>query len=917
MIAKWGVSVATILFTVLFIKFLVRLPTSTETPSEKGAHFLQILIVAVSIVVVAVPEGLPLAVTLSLAYAIVRMLQDHNLVKVLQACETMGNATTICSDKTGTLTENKMTVVSGRLGVSDTFVRVSQSGDGTETIQETSMGTYFQTASPQIKHLMLQSIAVNTTAFESTDEKGNRVFFGSKTEAALLYMAREHLGMDDVATERYNANVTQYIPFSSERKWMGTVAKTEDLDGVSYRLLVKGAVEIVLPRCDRVIRVSNGEDLGAETLSDERRKVIDETNAEYASRALRVMGFAYRDFPQWPPQGVRVANDDKTQAEAEDIFRDMVFLGVLGIADPLRPGVTQAVADCRKAGVTVRMVTGDNVLTAKAIARECGILTPGGIVLQGPRFRELTDRELDIVLPRLQVLARSSPGDKERLVKRLKHLNEIVAVTGDGTNDGPALKAADVGFSMGIAGTEVAKEASSIILMDDNFSSIVRAISWGRCINDAVKKFLQVNFLHELSLIVQFQLTVSVVAVGITFVTAVVSDEESPTISPVQLLWVNLIQDTLGALALATDPPTPQLLDRLPQPKSASMISFDMWKMIFGQSVAQITIILILRFCGGKIFTSWSNDSLATVVFNTFVWLQFFNEINCRRIDRKLNVFAGIHRNPFFMLIMLIIIAGQLLIIFVGGAAFSVKRLDGTQWLVSILLGTLAIPSGAIVRLIPNKAVQFFLPKSLYSERHQVSVVDEERQPSDWNSTLENIREDLISIKRLRNRRRLGNLGLRHKRVPKQIPAEAMQSGAVPQTTLDQPSLSRTHSYKSQLEPPLYSIYSPHTLVPALVASSITLPRTPSDTQPATHDSDKLVATIGGIEVYSDSRQSHQGDSATYTGVTGSGDQSIKGKSTADTHGKPPLRLGKLGETSATLLSPPVYGTFSKKAPEE
>jgi P-type Ca2+ transporter type 2C len=228
-------------------------------------------------------------------------------------------------------------------------------------------------------------------------------------------------------------------------------------------------------------------------LSEQDRKVIEDTIMDYATNSLRTIGLVYRDFYQWPPQGARVAGDDKTQADFNDIFVDTVFIGVVGIMDPLRPGVAKAVEDCRKAGVFVRMVTGDNVLTAKAIATECGIFTRGGIVMEGPKFRTLSPAQMDQIIPRLQVLARSSPEDKRILVKRLKELGETVAVTGDGTNDGPALKMADVGFSMGIAGTEVAKEASSIILMDDNFASIVKAIMWGRCVSDAVKKFLQVS----------------------------------------------------------------------------------------------------------------------------------------------------------------------------------------------------------------------------------------------------------------------------------------------------------------------------------------------------------------------------------------------------------------------------------------
>jgi len=507
MIARFGGAAGLLLFIILFIKFLVQLRGSTLDAGDKAQRFTQILIVSVTIVVVAVPEGLPLAVTLSLAYATTRMLKDNNLVRVLKACETMGNATTVCSDKTGTLTQNRMTVIAGTLGISQRFGEKQQSlvqvetdeREDNETEQRTTadepdatpMREFFDAIPQDLADLLRDSIVLNSTAFEGKDDKGNKEFIGSKTETALLSMARDFLGLDDIETERQNALVVQPIPFSSERKCMGVVVKM-DMNGRKFhRLYIKGASEILLRQSAHVIDISSGG-LQQHMLSEWDRKSIKHTIVEYASKSLRTIALVYRDFQQWPPRDVRVAPDDKTQAEFDDIFQEMVFIGVVGIMDPLRPGVTQAVADCRKAGVFVRMVTGDNVLTAKAIADQCGIFTRGGIVMEGPKFRTLTRSQMDQIIPRLQVLARSSPEDKRILVKRLKELGETVAVTGDGTNDGPALKMADVGFSMGIAGTEVAKEASSIILMDDNFASIVKAIMWGRCVSDAVKKFLQV-----------------------------------------------------------------------------------------------------------------------------------------------------------------------------------------------------------------------------------------------------------------------------------------------------------------------------------------------------------------------------------------------------------------------------------------
>ncbi|RYN45204.1 Calcium-transporting ATPase 2, partial [Alternaria alternata] len=292
------------------------------------------------------------------------------------------------------------------------------------------------------------------------------------------------------------------------------------------------------------------------------------------------------------------------------------------IQDPVRPGVPEAVRKAQKAGVTVRMVTGDNMQTARAIATECLIYTEGGLVMEGPDFRRLSTEQLDEMLPRLQVLARSSPEDKRILVTRLKALGEIVAVTGDGTNDVPALKAANVGFSM-VSGTEVAKEASSIILMDDNFSSIITALMWGRAVNDAVQKFLQ------------FQITVNITAVVLTFVTAVYDDEMKPVLRAVQLLWVNLIMDTFAALALATDPPTEKILDRPPQGKGP-LITTTMWKQITGQNIYKITAIFVLYFAGGDILGYDLSDpnkqlELDTVIFNSFVWMQIFNIFNNRR----------------------------------------------------------------------------------------------------------------------------------------------------------------------------------------------------------------------------------------------------------------------------------------------
>ncbi|KAJ5561813.1 hypothetical protein N7535_003725 [Penicillium sp. DV-2018c] len=740
-IAKLGLASGLLLFIVLFIKFLVRLKGIEGGADAKGQAFLRIFIVAVTIVVVAVPEGLPLAVTLALAFATTRMIKDNNLVRYLKACETMGNATTICSDKTGTLTENKMTAVAATLGTTSRFGKYS--GISPEDQSEISPSEFVSTLASPVKDLLSQSIIYNSTAFEGETD-GVKSFIGSKTETALLTFARDYLGMGSLGEERANGKLVQMFPFDSGRKCMAVVIQ---LDNGKFRMLVKGAAEILVAKSTRIVR-DPAESLSEAPMTDDNRTSLDTIMTTYASRSLRCISLIYRDFDQWPPRGAPVSETERNQALFDPIFKDMTMLGIFGIQDPVRAGVPEAVYACQRAGVFVRMVTGDNIMTAKAIAQECGIYTPGGIAIEGPKFRRLSTRQMNQIIPRLQVIARSSPDDKKILVNQLKKLGETVAVTGDGTNDAQALKNADVGFAMGITGTEVAKEASDIILMDDNFSSIVKAMAWGRTVCDAVKKFLQ------------FQITVNITAVILTFVSAVASDSEDSVLSAVQLLWVNLIMDTFAALALATDPPTPTVLDRRPESKSDPLITVSMWKMIIGQSIYQLVVTFILNFAGAKIF-SWSHEHLQTVVFNTFVFMQIFNQYNSRRIDNKLNIMERIWKNKWFIGIQIIIVGGQVLIIFVGGAAFSVKRLtEGSQWAVSLVLGVISIPIAVIIRLIPDEFVVRLVPNFWHRNKGPELVISDEDRNYEWNPALEEIRDQLAFIKRLRGGR-LRNL--RHK----------------------------------------------------------------------------------------------------------------------------------------------------------
>lgn len=753
LIAKIGSLAGLLLFVALLIRFFVHLGQGVpvQTASQKGIAFVNILIISVTVIVVAVPEGLPLAVTLALAFATKRMTYEKLLVRVLGSCETMANASVICTDKTGTLTQNTMSVVAGSVGIHGKFVReLEENAARTNADEKTDEKieprerkhkddfsidqAQLNTILPlPLKKLFNEAIAVNSTAFEDVDPESNLVVFvGSKTETALLQFAKE-LGWADFRKTREEADVVQMIPFSSERKCMAVVVRKES--GRNYRVFFKGASEILSKKCTRHVVVTpppQGENAGL----DEGKKRMNEGEEEdgaietkaidllaeenisrtiifYANQTLRTIALCYRDFDSWPPPNVELS--EESEVPLEFLAEDLTLIGITGIEDPLREGVRAAVAKCHKAGVVVKMCTGDNVLTARSIASQCGIFTPGGIIMEGPVFRKLSQTEMVEIVPRLQVLARSSPEDKKILVEMLKSIGEVVGVTGDGTNDGPALKTAHVGFSMGIAGTEVAKEASDIILMDDNFSSIVKAIMWGRCVNDAVRKFLQ------------FQVSTNITAVIITFVTAVASTQETSVLSAVQLLWINIIMDTFAALALATDPASESLLDRKPDKKTAPLFSTEMYKQIMFQSMYQILIILIFHFLGPQILTFPANMStntrdltVQTLVFNAFVFAQIFNSVNCRRLDKKLNIFEGITKNRYFIAITLIEIAVQVLIVFVGGAAFQVTRVGGREWGVSLALGVASIPLGALIRLMPSEPFERFFKRVGLLGRDQV-----------------------------------------------------------------------------------------------------------------------------------------------------------------------------------------------------
>ncbi|XP_043572500.1 plasma membrane calcium-transporting ATPase 1-like isoform X5 [Chiloscyllium plagiosum] len=651
-------------------------------------YFVKFFIIGVTVLVVAVPEGLPLAVTISLAYSVKKMMKDNNLVRHLDACETMGNATAICSDKTGTLTMNRMTVVQSYIG--ETHYRQIPAPDA---------------LLPKVLERIVNGIAINsaytTKILPPEKEGGLPRHVGNKTECALLgFVLDLKQDYQAIRNEIPEEKLYKVYTFNSARKSMSTVLK--NVDG-SFRMYSKGASEILLRKCTKVLTKTG--DVTVFKVRD-RDEMVKKVIEPMACEGLRTICLAYRDFvkePEWDNEN--------------EILSDLTCITVVGIEDPVRPEVPEAILKCQRAGITVRMVTGDNINTARAIATKCGIIHPGEdfLCLEGKEFNRLIRNEkgeveqerLDKVWPSLRVLARSSPTDKHTLVKgiidsTIGEMRQVVAVTGDGTNDGPALKKADVGFAMGIAGTDVAKEASDIILTDDNFTSIVKAVMWGRNVYDSISKFLQ------------FQLTVNVVAVIVAFTGACIT-QDSP-LKAVQMLWVNLIMDTFASLALATEPPTESLLLRKPYGRNKPLISRTMMKNILGHGVYQLTIIFTLLFAGEKFFDidSGRNAPLHapasehyTIVFNTFVMMQLFNEINARKIHGERNVFEAIFRNPIFCSIIVGTFLIQIIIVEFGGKPFSCSGLTLDQWLWCIFIGVGELLWGQVISSIPTSRLKF------------------------------------------------------------------------------------------------------------------------------------------------------------------------------------------------------------------
>ncbi|MBN2724614.1 MAG: calcium-translocating P-type ATPase, PMCA-type [Deltaproteobacteria bacterium] len=615
--------------------------------AQMARQLLNAFIVAVTIVVVAVPEGLPLAVTLSLALNMRRMAKDKNLVRTLSASETLGSATVICSDKTGTLTLNRM--------------RVSSLWTPEGKLEGAVSKCILEGSDRLFNHLL----AVNSTAHLEEKNSGKMDYIGNPTEGSMLLLLNEK-GKNYLQI-RENTDIITRKPFSSARKMMSTLI---NWDEKSKMLLVKGAPERILEKCIDSASYEDSELIPLSELNTEINQILEKS----AGRGERVLALAWKKLPS-----------DTVEYDENG----MTLWGFVIIRDPVRKEVAGAIRECNSAGIDVKIVTGDNPLTAKSIGEELNLMMEDDIILEGDEFEKMSDSEITEILPRLRILARSRPNDKFRLVSLLKDAKEVVAVTGDGTNDAPAMRKADVGVSMGISGTEVAKEASDVVLLDDNFSSIVKGVLWGRNLQTNIRRFLQ------------FQLTVNVAALSVAFVGALIGGK--PPLTAVQLLWVNLIMDTLAAVALGLEPPQSHLMKSKPKDRTAPLITRPMWYMILG--VGFFTFISLIALTRWNFMSEAPEGSLEhmSIIFTTFVFIQVFNEINARSIDGK-NPFSGIMKSHGFLIIMAFIVLIQGGLTQFGGKLFQTQGLSLIIWLKIIAFSSTTLLAGAVIRLFIRKS---------------------------------------------------------------------------------------------------------------------------------------------------------------------------------------------------------------------
>ena len=632
-----------------------------ETWWQFGAEILNTLMVAVTVIVVTVPEGLPMSVVLSLALSMKRMLEDRNLVRKMHACETMGACTVICTDKTGTLTQNQMRV--GEVWLTEN--------------------------KPLLANLLKEGMAANSTAFLDDTDASKPKVIGNPTEGALLLWLREQ--GEDYEALRSKVVIEEQLPFTTERKYMATVVRSALFPGKRL-LYVKGAPEIVSGLCEMGVIL---------------RSEVEDRLLSYQNRAMRTLGFAVAEIPE----GSCFENGRLKPG------LPLRFIGFAAISDPVRRDVPDAIQRCLQAGIDVKVVTGDTTATATEIARQVHLWKPEygeRNRITGPEFAALSDEELQECVGDLKIISRARPLDKERLVRALQKNGEVVAVTGDGTNDAPALNAAQVGLSMG-DGTSVAKEASDITILDNAFGSIVSAVMWGRSLYQNVQRFIL------------FQLTVNVVACLIVMLGALLDAEQPLTVT--QMLWVNLIMDTFAAMALASLPPNPDVMNEKPRDIHAHILTRPMRRQIVGvgcvlflvlfglmQYFKYEDVVSLREFALGAFFRDFFRfDGLhsegvgisaleRSIFFTFFVMLQFWNMFNAKAFLSKRSAFHNLFgKGDGFLPVLLLILAGQLAIVHFGGEMFSVVRIGWENWLIIIASTSFVLWLGELLRLFFHK----------------------------------------------------------------------------------------------------------------------------------------------------------------------------------------------------------------------
>ncbi|XP_075657810.1 calcium-transporting ATPase 12, plasma membrane-type-like [Castanea sativa] len=652
---KVGLVVAALVFAVLLIQYF-----KGNTANNRKTKFVDVMnsmvgivAAAVTISMVAIPEGSPMAVTL--AYSMKCLMANNVLVRKLSACETLGSVTTVCTSKTGVLTLNE--------------VRLTEFWLGKEEVKKAVKDNTSLDISDDLLKLLQQAFGLNTAGtVHKPHSTSLPEIFGSPTEKAILSWAVFDLGMN-IEEVKQNHKIIHVEAFNSEKMRSGVLVERNNEKKIHTHW--KGAAEMILAMCSTYY-----DRAGVLKVMDEEKALqLGTIIKNMGEKCLQCIAFAHKEVVEESGQVIEKLEEN-----------GLTLLGLVGLKNPCQPGIRTAVESCTTAGVNIKMITGDNVHTARAIAFECGILNPeegldSEAVVEGVQFRDYSLEERKEKIDKIRVMARSSPSDKLLMVQCLKEKGHMVAVTGDGTDDAPALKEADIGLSMGIQGTEVAKETSDIVILDDNFISVVTVLRWGRCIYSNIQKFIQ------------FQLTLSITVLVINFATAVSSGE-------VPLAAVH----TLGALALVTEKPIEDLMKKPPVGQSEPLITNIMWRNLIAQALYQVTILLVLQFKGGFIF-GLDEKVKSTLIFNTFVLCQLFNEFNARKLEEK-NIFEGLLKNKLFLATIGLTIVHQLVMVEFLNRFANTKRLDWGQWGACIVLAAFSWPICWLVKCIPVSGKQ-------------------------------------------------------------------------------------------------------------------------------------------------------------------------------------------------------------------